>query len=395
MAVATPSTGSDTRVIGLVSAAHFLSHFYIFVLPPLFPVLKDAFGVGYVELGLLITVFNVVSGCTQAPMGFLVDRFGARTLLLLGLGLEGAAFAAMGLGGGYWGMFACVAVAGLANSVYHPADYAILNASVRDSRMGRAFSIHTFSGFLGNAMTPALIGFVAELAGWQTAVMLSGIAGLAVAAVILANRHALDEGEARGGKTAAAGGGLKLLLSLPILMCFLFYVTLAMSASGFTSFATAAFVQIYDMSVREAGWLLTAYTSGNAVGILLGGQIADRTARHELVAIAGFVATAAMLVTVAYTSMAGATLFAWLTVAGVLYGLIMPSRDMLVRAVTPPGSMGKVFGFVSTGLNVGAAFTPVLLGWVMDNGDPRLLFVFAAGSMLLAILTVLAARVSR
>ncbi|WP_119418703.1 MFS transporter [Desertibaculum subflavum] len=399
MAVAAEIGGRDARVIGLVGAGHFLSHFYIFLLPPLFPVLKEAFGVSYVELGLIVTVFNVTSGLTQAPAGFLVDRFGAATLLIGGLLLEAVAYFGMGAFGSYTAVLVLAGVAGIANSVYHPADYAILSAAVREERIGRAFSLHTFAGFLGNAATPALVVGVAALASWQTALMLAGLFGLVCAGLMIANRDVMDV-QPRERRTAAAGsaggaGGLALLLSFPIVMCFLFYVALAMSQSGLSSFAPTAFVQLYGVSVAEAGMLLTVFATGNAIGILAGGQIADRTTRHELVAIAGFIATAGLMLVIAWVALPVALLVGLLAVAGVLYGLIMPSRDMLVRAVTPPGAMGKVFGFVSTGLNVGAAITPAAIGWVMDQGQPSLLFVVSAAFMMVAILTVIGARAGR
>lgn len=399
MAVAAEIGGRDARVIGLVGAGHFLSHFYIFLLPPLFPVLKEAFGVSYVELGLIVTVFNVTSGLTQAPAGFLVDRFGAATLLIGGLLLEAVAYFGMGAFGSYTAVLVLAGVAGIANSVYHPADYAILSAAVREERIGRAFSLHTFAGFLGNAATPALVVGVAALASWQTALMLAGLFGLVCAGLMIANRDVMDvqprERRAAAAGSAGSAGGLALLLSFPILMCFLFYVALAMSQSGLSSFAPTAFVQLYGVSVAEAGMLLTVFATGNAIGILAGGQIADRTTRHELVAIAGFIATAGLMLVIAWVALPVAALVGLLAVAGVLYGLIMPSRDMLVRAVTPPGAMGKVFGFVSTGLNVGAAVTPAAIGWVMDQGKPSLLFVVSAAFMMVAILTVIGARARR
>lgn len=395
MTLATATTRRDGSVIGLVGLGHFLSHFYIFLLPPLFPVLKDAFGVSYVELGLLMTVFNVVSGITQAPMGFAIDRFGAGRLLIAGVVIEAAAYLGMGLLGSYAAMLVLLAAAGLANSVYHPADYAILSATVRPDRIGRAFSLHTFAGFLGNALTPVAVVLVAGLFGWRAALILAGVVGLASALLMLANRGLLeiapDPAPKKPGLTAGRGS-VALLFSFPILMCFCFFVALAMSQSGLSSFGPTAFVQMYGVSLETAGFLFTVFASGNAAGILAGGWIADRTQRHEQVAILGFLATAAIMLLIAFVALPVAVLAPLLALAGVLFGLIMPSRDMLVRAAAPPDAMGRVFGFVSTGLNVGAAITPIAIGWVMDQGRPEWLFLVAAAFMGVSILTVIAAR---
>lgn len=395
MTLATAAVRRDGSVIGLVGLGHFLSHFYIFLLPPLFPVLKDSFGVSYVELGLLMTSFNVVSGLTQAPAGFAVDRFGAGRLLIAGVVIEAAAFLGMGLFGSYAAMLVLLAAAGLANSVYHPADYAILSAAVRPDRIGRAFSLHTFAGFLGNAITPAAVVLTAGFLGWQAALILAGVIGLASALLMILNRGLLEIVPATTPKKqgqAGGGGSMALLFSFPILMSFCFFVALAMSQSGLSSFGPTAFVQMYGVSLETAGFLFTVFASGNAAGILAGGWIADRTSRHERVAIAGFLATAAIMLLIAFVPMPVAVLTLLLAVSGVLFGLIMPSRDMLVRAAAPPDAMGRVFGFVSTGLNVGSAVTPIAIGWVMDQGRPEWLFVVAAAFMLVSILTVIAVR---
>ncbi|PPR69694.1 MAG: hypothetical protein CFH00_00228, partial [Alphaproteobacteria bacterium MarineAlpha1_Bin1] len=244
-------------------------------------------------------------------------------------------------------------------------------------------------------------------------IMLTGVIGLAVWLLLIINRRHLS---ARGTRTVSAPrhstvsyefaksnghshkmkkSGIGLLLSTPILMCFLFFVMLSMSQGGLSTFAVAAFVSVQDMSLRESQMALTVFLVGSAVGVLLGGYIADRTRHHEWVAVTGFLVTAVVVFGVGNILLSAGWVIAAMTLAGLNFGAIMPSRDMLVRAVTPEGSMGKVFGFVSTGLNLGGAITPVFFGWLMDQGEPRLLFWFSPVFMLLATVTVLAARFSQ
>lgn len=395
MTVATAQVRRDARVIGLIGAAHLLSHVYIFVLPPLFPLLKEHYGVSYVQLGLALTAFNVLSGLTQAPCGFLVDRFGARPILAAGLALSGIAFLGVALTDSYWALIALMAVAGIANSVYHPADYAILSATVDQARIGRAFSLHTFAGFAGGAVAPGLMLAMTALAGWKSGVLLVGVAGLVVAAAVFASAPSLDGDRAAKSAGKAGGGGLAMLLSPPVFMCFLFYVALAMSSGGLNSFSVAALMELDGLSLAEANLALTAFLGGGALGILAGGVIADRTRRHELVAMAGFATTAAIVALIGAFPFGAVGVVLLFTIAGLLWGLIMPSRDMLVRAVTPPGQTGAVFGFVSTGFNVGGAITPLIFGWVLDNADPAWVFYLATGFMGLALLTVVGARAAR
>ena len=173
--------GANIKAIGLVSGAHLYSHYYLLLLPPLFPLLKETFGVGYLELGWSITVLNIVTGLLQAPAGFLVDKVGARTLLIAALIVESLAFCVIGLVPVYWVLIAMMVVAGCANAIYHPADYAILNASVGEKHMGRAFSVHTSAGFLGGFLAPVTAGVLAKWVGWEMAIVICASTGILMA----------------------------------------------------------------------------------------------------------------------------------------------------------------------------------------------------------------------
>src|SRR6201746_672089 len=179
-------TDSSLRTLMAISIAHWVSHFHLFVLPMLFPYLKAQLGVGYIELGFALTVFGLMSGLTQAPIGYLADHIGARKVLLIGLSLGGCALIMLGLHLSYPWLIASAALLGLANSVYHPADYAILSAHMDETRMGRAFSIHTFAGFFGGAVAPAVLGALVATVGGLGALMVAGIVGLLVALLMVA-----------------------------------------------------------------------------------------------------------------------------------------------------------------------------------------------------------------
>src|SRR4249919_4280803 len=174
-------TDTSLRTLSAISAAHWVSHFHLFVLPMLFPYLKEQLGVGYIELGFALTVFGIVSGLTQAPTGYLADHYGARRVLLIGLCLGGLALILLGLNLSYTSLIVCAALLGLANSVYHPCDYAILSTHMDEARMGRAFSIHTFAGFLGGAVAPAIVAALVTIVGGAGALIAAGAVGPLVA----------------------------------------------------------------------------------------------------------------------------------------------------------------------------------------------------------------------
>jgi MFS transporter, FSR family, fosmidomycin resistance protein len=383
----------DLKVMSLIGIGHFFSHFYILLLPPLFPLLKGEFGVDYVELGFAIALLNGVTALTQAPVGFLVDRFGARGILIAGLALFSLSIGLVGVWPSYSVLLLLMVLAGLGNSVFHPADYAILSAAVDTQRMGRAFSIHTFGGYAGFAAAPPVIVALAAAFGWRLALLLAGVAGLVVSAVMLANSGVLradTDAVRRRSASSAAGAGWKLLLSPPILMALLFFVMLAFSLGGYTSFSVAALEAIYHVDLAAATVPLTVYLTASTLGVLLGGWIADRTRQHHQVVAGCFLLVALFSAAVPLLKppiLLVSLLFAG---AGLFSGVVAPSRDMMVRAVTPPGSSGKVFGFVTTGFSIGGIAGPLLFGLLLDLSDPGNLFWTIAGLSLLTLVLVFA-----
>ena len=382
--------GSSAKVIGLISTGHFLSHFYLLLIPPLFPMLRDELGVGFTELGLSITVFSVVTGLTQAPTGFLVDRLGARKILVWGMMLEAAAFVVIGLVPTYWVLIAMMGVAGLANSVYHPADYAILNASVSHQRMGRAFSIHTAAGTLGGALAPMTMVALISVAGWKTGLIVCGVAGGLVGVLIALNSGSLRDpiSEGTGAGVSGTRSGLRLLFSVPILLGLLFFVGISVAGTGVSAFGIATLVVIHDISVTDAATVLSAYLFASPVGVLCGGWVADRIRHHHYFAALCFALIALAFFCVAAIPMGLGFVAVLFLVGGFLSGAVSPSRDMLIRSLSPPNEMGKVFGFVSTGFNIGGMFAPLMFGYVLDNHDPSIVFWMVGAVSLASVLTV-------
>ena len=382
---------TDFKVIGLIGVAHFFSHYYIYLLFPLFIQLKVEFQVSYTELGLLLTAFSATTGLTQTPFGFLVDRVGARKILIGGLLVEGVAFLSMGFSADYWTLMGLMVVAGCANGVYHPADYSILSASVSSRRMGQAFSLHTFAGNAGFALAPMTIIFLSDLIGWRNGLALCGVAGIATA-VLLAfySRHFRDPVRAKTDPGAQEGGGngVSLLFSTPILMCLLFFTLLSLGSTGLTSFLIVALWEQHAIAEKAATSALTAYLVAGSIGILIGGFVADRTNKHNLVAAICFFSTAVMIAAIGAIKMPATAVIVLMVAQGLMHGVIMPSRDMIVRSVTPDGAFGKVFGFVTTGFSIGGSLSPVAFGWILDQGRPEWVFYGVALIMLCSMATV-------
>ncbi len=380
-----------TRVVSAVSAAHFVSHYYILLLAPLLPFVRADYGVSYTEIGIALAAFNIVTAALQAPAGFLVDRLGARIPLIGALLIGGGAFVIAGLFHSFWLLVGMFALAGVGNAVYHPADYALLSHHVPSERIGQAFSVHTFAGMLGSAVAPPTLLLMQSVWGWRGAFVGAGLIGFAVAALLVAMREGTEAAPAHA-QPAPAGGespaGWRLLVSPAILLNLLFFVLLAVMSGGINNYSVAALGTLYATPVATANAALTGNLTLSALGVLAGGLLVGRTSRHGLVAALGLLAMALMLVLVAEFDLGSLPLIAAMTAAGFFSGVIMPSRDMIVREVTPPGSFGKVFGFVTTGFNIGGIIAPLLFGAIMDHGSPRLVFLTVAACTLLAIMTV-------
>ena len=395
---ATSRRRHSARAVTVVSTAHFASHFYLLLLPPLFPLLREVYGVGYTELGFAISVFSIVTACTQVPVGFAVDRFGARRILVAGLLLEAAAFALIGLVPVYGAFLALMAVAGLANSVYHPADYSLLNASVDPRRMGRAFSFHTAAGMLGQAVAPVTMVYLMTLTDWRTALIICAAGGALIGLLVAVNARALKERESpdssdgalRAGTAASGATGIRLLLSAPILLGLLFFFGISVSGHGIHSFSVSALHLIHDAPIAAATTVLTAYLFANPIGVLAGGWVADRIERrHDLFAAACFVVMAACIGAVAAFSLPLVVIGVLFAITGLFCGMVSPSRDMLIRSMSPPGEIAKVFGFVSTGFNFGGIAAPVMFGFILDRSDPGMVFWVVAIVTLASVLTVM------
>ena len=371
LSVTTPLK-QDASVIGLVGAAHMISHFSQLLLAPLFPWLKTEFNVSYAELGFLMTVFFVVSCAVQAASGFVVDKFGPRPVLFAGLALICVAAFGYALSTSYWMLAGAAVIGGTGNGVFHPVNYTLLNRKVSAPRLGHAYSVHGITGSLGWALAPAILVPLAFAYSWRVALMAAGVLTFTVLAVQVLNRGKLTLPVVVASRSNPATDSSFGFLKIPaVWMCFAFFFWFAAVLSVIQTFAPSAAQRLHDVPVALVAICLTIYMLGSAGGMVLGGFLAADARRCERVVGLGFGIAAASALLLALGNLDAWTVPVLFGLMGFASGVAGPSRDLLVKKSTPDNASGRVYGVVYAGLDIGQALAPLLFGMLMDNDQYR------------------------
>ena len=393
--------GGEIRILSLIGTGHFMSHFYNLTLPLLITFLAVDYGFNPAQLGVFIAAFSTSAAAAQLPVGFLVDKIGAHAILFSGLTLEALSIGGMAFANSYSMLVMLAVSAGLGHSVFHPADYAIMNSSIDESRIGRAFSMHTVTGTAGSALAPVMITFLAALWDWRIALIAVSGFGLLTALAVASQAHILKDHVARKKKSEkglkrrplrSAKANLRLLMTPSVLMLFTFFLVTTMVTSGVQAFSIFTLIELHSVSKTTASMALTAFLIASAFGVIAGGWIADKTPRHSVIATIAFLTTAVALVVIGEINIPVFALLAVFAGIGILQGLVKPARDMMVRAAMPPGTAGTIFAFMSTGRLIGSAITPIIVGLLITNGMTDKVFMMLAVFSVIGLATLLMPR---
>lgn len=374
----------DFRVMGVVGMCHFFSHFYQFVLPPLSILIHRSEGYSIESLAILVSIFYGASLALQVPVGIFVDRFGARSILMAGVVALAACTLLYGVFTSYPALVVLTIIAGAANSVFHPADYSILNASVNSERLGRAFSVHNFAGFAGYGLAPVLVAWLGALWGWQTAAIVTGGVGLFFVFFVFAlSADFEDSSHARRAEEMSntLGEDLKTLMQAPLIVCLLFFAFLAAGQLGAQWFADDVYNIGHGIPVVQGNSYVSVFVVGIAIGIIVGGIAADRSEHHLRLAAIGFVGCGVLTVSMGLVPPEAVVIYPLFAATGFLFGFGFASRDLLVRSLAPPGASGAVYGFVFSGLDIGSTIIPLVYGYFLGAGLE--FYVFYLGGVLI------------
>lgn len=379
---------NNVEVIGLVGLAHSISHFFHLILAPLFPWLKIEFGLSYAELGLLMTVFFVVSTIVQATSGFIVDRKGAYPVLLVGVGMLSISALSLSFAPNYSVLILGAAIAGVGNGVFHPVNYTLLNKLVETKNLGHAYSVHGVTGNLGWAAAPIVLIGLTTLFDWRVALQGASLIAFAILLLLWSRRATLHDAPKHSHQAQEVSGSAFGFLKLPaIWMCWGFFLLTTLALSGIQSFAPSALKAIYNVDLAVATTAYTSYMLASAAGMILGGFIASRYKQSNRVIASAFLMSGCMAVLIGLGIFPGAMVPVLFAMMGLGAGIAGPSRDLMIRSATPKGSTGRVYGMVYSGLDTGLATGPLLFGLLMDMKLPPMIFFGIAVFQMLAIFT--------
>ncbi|MBY0411465.1 MAG: MFS transporter [Burkholderiaceae bacterium] len=390
----------DVRTIGLIGVAHGTSHFFHMLLPPLFPWFIQDFGFTYSELGLLVSVFFVISGVGQALAGFLVDKVGARPVLFFALSCFVLAGVAAGFAQGYAGLMLAAGLAGLGNASFHPVDFTILNKRVSMPRLGHAFSVHGITGNLGWAAAPVFLAGIATATGsWRIACFAASVLAVAVLVLMVVQREAIDDRKGQWSHQAGAathsGTGTTAVLEHPmaflklpsVWLCFAFFFWSTCALSAIQSFASPALQQMYGLPLGVTAMVVTGYMLCGAAGMVIGGFLVARVQRLEKIISVCLLGSAVLLALVGMGVLPGMAAVVVAALAGTGTGLAGPSRDMLIKRAAPPGATGRVYGTVYSGLDLGFSLAAPAFGYMLDRGMTSGIFYGASITLVLSVLS--------
>ncbi len=376
----------DSIIMALVGLSHASSHFSHLLLPLMFPIFMKEFGWTFTDLGMMSSLFFVVSGAGQACSGFVVDRFGARPILFAALGLFALACLIASVANSYPAMMLVAVLAGLGNCAFHPLDFTILNQRISSARLGYAYSVHGLTGSLGWAVAPLFMGVMSTVFGWRSAYIAASCLYLLILALMVFNRDKLLTSTVKRQVNLPRSHDMAFMRLPVVWWCFCFFLLSTVTLAVVQNFSLPILQALHQVSFEAATLTLTVYMLCSALGVLVGGGVASRFPFRSDRIVASSMCGGAMLLAVCASGWLGALgTMAVLAATGFAVGIGGPSRDLMIKKATPPGATGRMYGLVYSGFDVGFAVSPLVFGAFMDRGWYSATLACAAAVLMLSV----------
>ncbi|MGE3148481.1 MAG: MFS transporter [Pseudorhodoplanes sp.] len=360
----------EAKVISLIGVGHFMSHLYLMLIPTFLPLIKTELGINYTMMSSVLAAYGLAAALSNVVMGFVVDRFGAPFVLAIGMAVGAMAIVLIGFSTTYWQLVVLMLIYGIGDSVFHPADYAILGNNVSPSHVAKGFAIHNFTGMLGFAVTPIAATTLSLWIGWHKVMIVFGMVGLFLSLFVLLNQRLLRSEVHAVAKKSDDGtqeSGWKILLRRPVLLCLGVFIGLGLFGTGLRDYSVTILHLIYSADTLEVTPIVSGFLTATLFGVLAGGWLADKSRKPELITCSVLAVFAIALMTISFVHPPLPLVAVIFAILGFGSGMIYPSRDMLLRAIVPARDIGKAFGFASFGMGVAALVASLTYGFILDH----------------------------
>lgn len=387
------------KQVWLITLAHGVNEFYSVALPPILPLIIQDFGITYGKAGALLTVFFAMYSIFQLPAGMLADRIGQTKLLAGGMVVLGVGLLIVANATNYYMLVFGQVIAGIGGSTYHPSGMSLISDLEAGATEGRAMGIHGLGGVVGMALAPALIGGLASVLDWRTALTTGASVGVVYALLFLllfslpnGNESETSVSTDGGSKADGVRERVRELVAVPLTLwvtvLFIASFLIALATGAVRTFAPSYLYNVLSESTTLSNSVYFAMLVGAGGTSIGSGYLADQLNRSRLV-IGILVLSTLVLTTTALVPTNPVVLALWFFVLGLVLFAAFPVVNSLTSAYSEKEFSGSLFGIMLSASSLGGAVGPLIFGVAAERFGMVAAFPLIAGVFVLAILPFL------
>ena len=351
-----PST--QRQVLLTTCLAHGLIHIFELSVPALLWMIQSEFGSSDLQMGKVATFYALLFGVGSLPAGWLVDKIGSRSLLLLCLFGSSVSMVAMALSPGMTTFAISAAAMGLFLSIYHPAGTALITHAMPVS--GRVFAWHGMAGNTGVASASAIAGLLGAAFGWRWAIGSLALLGVGIGfSAFKLPAPQIHEIRSRPGRGDWRGFAMLLFAT----------AFMGMVYRGMTTFLPKFFAVSYsddlELGTALGGVLTTAALLVGLAGMYVAGRLVDRGHHPAAVFLLGGAMQLPLLVVVRWV--AGPALVPLFMSVAFFHFFTQPAGNKLVAMLTPPRLRGLGYGIYFLMTFGAGSVGGVIGGWISKS----------------------------
>jgi FSR family fosmidomycin resistance protein-like MFS transporter len=381
-------------IVLALSFAHLLNDMMQSLLPAIYPIIKDAYGLDFGQIGLITLAFQLTASLLQPVVGMFTDRRPQPFSLVAGMGCTLVGLIVLAHAGSFPVLLIGAALIGTGSSIFHPESTRMARMA-SGGRHGFAQSLFQVGGQAGQSLGPLLAAFIVVPRGQASISWFSLVALLAIVLLLQVGPWYKRQSPAPGKARMAGGSGSTRSPATNVTFALIILVVLMFSKNAYTaslsSYYTFYLIGRFSVSVQVSQMLLFLFLVAQALGTLIGGHVGDRFGRREIIWFS-------ILGAVPFTLLLPFANLFWTAVLTIIIGMIMASAfpAILVYALELlPGKVGMIAGLfygVSFGLG---ALSAALMGELADLTSMAFVYRMCAFLPLLGLLTWFLPKIER